>query len=174
MGYSEEDILMERSRRRQFQKKLIERFNNPLLLMRVNYPLRYKKNNLSYNIIQKMDTLISDIFSSKIQMRIFRITAEGPIVLMILKDDPYEIKKLTVQIEDKHILGQCIDIDVYTNESCEVIKRIELGLEQRCCPICGGKSKDCKINFKHNEDELTKFVQDKYRDFMESFYGKTI
>jgi holo-ACP synthase len=107
-------------------------------------------------------------------MRIFRITAEGPNVLMVLKEDPYEIKKLTVQIEDKHILGQCIDIDVYKGIDGEVIRRIELGLKPRMCPICGDVLRECINNSKHKEEEMTRFVQDKYRDFMESFYGKTV
>jgi holo-ACP synthase len=174
MGNSVEDIHVERLRRIQFQKKLMDRFNSPLLLMKLNYPGRHRKSNLSNNIIQKMDFLISDIFSNKIQMRIFRNTDEGPNVLMVLKGDPYEIKMLTVQIEDKHILGQCIDIDVYENINGEIVKRVELGIDNRRCPICGEELKECISSNKHMEDEIREFVYDKYKDFMESFYGKTV
>jgi holo-ACP synthase CitX len=176
MGYSEEEILKERLKRREFHKKLMCKFDSPLLFLKLNYFGKYKKDNLLNNIIEKMDMLVSDIFRENIQMRLFRTTAEGPNVSMLLNKvkSNVEIKKLLVQIEDKHILGQFITVDIYDNNSGEKITRSDIGVAPRLCPLCGKVLNYCMDNSKHKEDEITKLIQDKYKEFMKSFYGKTV
>lgn len=174
MIYTAEDILIEKENRIKLQKELMYKFNNPLIFIRVNYPGTNKINNITSTIIQKMDSLISDIFGRKVQVRLFRNSAEGPNVIMILNDSIIDIKKMAVQIEDKHLLGSCINIDVYDNKSREVIDRDALGLDAKRCLICEGLAERCEALKIHNEEEIIKHIQYKYREFMESFYGKII
>ncbi len=67
-------------------------------------------------------------------------------------DDPYEIKKVFKEIEETHIAGRIMDIDVYTKEG--VIKRDN----NRKCFICGDDYMVCRWENRHTEEELREFV----------------
>jgi holo-ACP synthase len=174
MGYTADDILLERERRVQFQNGLMKRFGLPLIFMKVNYPGLNKNNAVANSILQNMDSLISDILSNQIVMKIFRITAEGPSVTMIVREDVNELKKTAIQIEDRHTLGRCIDIDVYNNKTLEAMGRVELGILPRKCYICDDAAHNCVRSMRHTQNEIIKFIQDTYKEFMENFYGKKL
>lgn len=167
------DIALDKKRRMEFQNKLIKKFNMPLVVMRVNYPGENKSNDITNNIIESMDAIVSDIFSPYIYFKILRITAEGPILILIINKNASEIKRTTVEIENKHILGRCVDIDVY-GEDGKKISRIDLGYTPRECYICNNTAKECIKEKRHVQDEIVQYIVGKYREYIESFYGKRI
>lgn len=172
MSYSAEDILLEREKRVEFQNKLMKMYGMPLLFMRVNYPGLNKDNTLTNSIIQDMDNIVTDIFSSYIKLRLFRITAEGPNVTIILDKDPIDIKRTAILVENNHTLGRCIDIDVYNNVTGIAVSRINLGMEQRRCYLCDDMAQNCIRSRRHSESEVIRFIHEAYKEFLESFYGK--
>jgi holo-ACP synthase len=174
MLYSVDDILLAREARVELQKKLMNEYKLPLLCMKVNYPGLNKNNSISNNILQNMDMIVSDIFSKKVEMKLIRNTAEGPSVTMLLKDAPRNIKDITIQVEEKHLLGRCVDIDIYDYKNGRAISRSDLGIPLRRCFICDDLAQNCVRSKRHNESEVIKFIHDSYKEFMENFYGKKV
>ena len=166
--------MLDREARVDLQEKLLKKFKAPLLFMRVNYPGLNKDNLLTNNIIQDMDSIVTDIFSAQLKFRLFKTTAEGPNVTMIIEKDAVELKKTAMLIEENHTLGRCIDIDIYDNNTGEAISRRDMGIEPRRCYICSELAVNCVRSQKHGEAQIIRFIQDKYKEFMESFYGKRL
>lgn len=127
MEYDKREIFLDRKKRYVFQKKLIDKYKKTLLSIKVNHP---SNNTTTVNIIKSMDDIITDIFNDKIYLKIFRITLEGPVVIILLNIDEIEAKKVCMEIEDKHMLGGCIDVCVY-NSNHKLISRKDFGYEKR-------------------------------------------
>ncbi|MCY6371519.1 citrate lyase holo-[acyl-carrier protein] synthase [Clostridium ganghwense] len=173
MKYSEEDILIDKEKRMRFQQGLINKFNMPLMVIRVNYPGVNRSNDITKNIMQNMDEIISDIFSCFIHFKVFRITAEGPILTIVINRNAKETKKTTIEIEDKHILGRCVEIDVY-DKDMKKISRMDLGYPQKKCFLCDNSWEKCIKDTLHTKNEIVQYILGCYREYMESFYGKKI
>lgn len=160
-------------KRELFRETLVKRFNMPLVVIKVNYPGTNKSNDITNNIIENLDEIVSDIFSPFIFFKILRITEDGPVLILVINEDATEIKKTTIEIEDKHILGTCVNIDVY-DKNTKKISRKDLGHDLRKCCICGNEVKQCIEEKKHSQDQVIQYIVGKYREYMESFYGKKI
>ncbi len=154
-----------------FQESIIKKYNAPLLILKVNYPGINKDNDITNNIIESIDELLSDIFSIFINFKILRITREGPLVLMSINKDAVELKDIAIQIEDKHILGKCVNIEVF-DINMNKLSRTQLGYEPRQCFICGDDAGICIEQDKHKRDEIVKYIVNKYSEYMESFHRK--
>ncbi|MCA1072937.1 citrate lyase holo-[acyl-carrier protein] synthase [Clostridium bowmanii] len=169
--YTAEDILMERERRVEFQEKLSEKYKMSILVIRVNYPGINKDNDISQGITVIIEQILSELFSYSINYKIMTTTAEGPIVIMAIDKTARDIKSITLDIEDKHILGRCVDIDVY-DENGRGISREDFGLGMRKCFICDDIAHICVRSKKHSLDEVEEFIKNRYLKYMEKFYGK--
>lgn len=169
--YTAEDILLGRERRIEFQEKLVQKYKMPILVIRVNYPGINKDNRFSQGIIVVIEQMISEMFSYSIEYKIMTTTAEGPLVIMSINKNARDIKKITLDIEDKHLLGRCVDIDVY-DENGRGISREEFGLDMRKCYICQDIAHNCVRSKKHSFDEVEGFIKTKFAEYMEKFYGK--
>ncbi|MBZ9689422.1 citrate lyase holo-[acyl-carrier protein] synthase [Clostridium estertheticum] len=169
--YTAEDILQGRERRIEFQEKLVQKYKMPILVIRVNYPGLNKDNRFSQEITVIIEQMISEMFSYAIQYKIMTTTAEGPLVIMCINKNARDIKSTTLDIEDKHLLGRCVDIDVY-DENGRGISREEFGLGMRKCYICDDIAHNCVRSKKHSFDEVEGFIKRKFAEYMEKFYGK--
>lgn len=155
------------------REELLRRYNIPLISIKVNFIRDNKNNDLISGIIQCFDDAFTEIFKYKIRFKLFHIAKEGPILIMLIDVDPYEIKKDTVEIEEKHILGKCVDINVY-NTNDEKIARTQLGLPQKKCFLCGGNIEDCISHNKHSEEEVVEYMGKMYKNYLQSYYGKNV
>ncbi|MBZ9637056.1 citrate lyase holo-[acyl-carrier protein] synthase [Clostridium sp. FP1] len=169
--YTAEDILIGRERRIEFQERLVERYKMPILVIRVNYPGINKDNHFSKEITVIIEQIISEMFSYSIQYKIMTTTAEGPLVIMSINKRARDIKAMTLDIEDKHLLGRCVDIDVY-DEKGKGISRKDFGLGMRKCYICDDIAHNCVRSKKHSKKEVEGFIKSKFAEYMEKFYGK--
>ena len=106
-------FLEDREKRVEYQNGLIERFNSPLLTIRANYPGENKWEDIPIEITDIVAKEVELYFPNEIVHREILENLEGKIYLFILKKSAYEIKKLMIDFEEKHILGRCVDIDVY-------------------------------------------------------------
>lgn len=169
MSYKPEDILFEREERVRIQNYLMNRYKKPLLFIRVNYPGVNKENKLTNNIIKIMDNTVTNIFEKDIIFKFSRITAEGPNVIVVIDKEVYDIKKLTIQIEDKHILGRCVDIDVYDPKDGSSISRKDLGFSSRKCYICDDIAQNCVRSRKHETWQIINYIDSCYERYKEIF-----
>lgn len=154
-----------------FEERIIKRYKMPLLVLKVNYPGVNRSNDITNNIIENIDELLSDIFSLFIHFKMLRITWEGPTLMMAIDKEANDIKKITVQIEEKHILGKCVNIEVFDTNN-EKVRREKLGYGPRKCCICDKNAEECTELNNHKRDEIIQYIVNKYREYMESFHGK--
>lgn len=169
--YTAEDILLGREQRIEYQQRLIKQYKMPILVIRVNYPGVNKDNHFSQEIVKIMEQIIGEIFSYSIHYKIMTTTAEGPLVIMSINKDAKDIKSMALNIEDNHILGRCVDIDVY-DENGISIGREEFGLGMRKCYVCDDVAHNCVRSKKHPKEEVEGFIKSKFAEYMEKFYGK--
>lgn len=163
-----EDILLAREKRVEFQELLLKKFNIPLLVMKVNYPGVNKENEITTGMVEKLDIILSDIFQYQIVFKIYTITAEGPILIMCIDKEAFEIKNIAVDIENKHILGRCVDIDIYTVDG-KAISRRQLGYKPRKCYLCEEEAHICARSRKHSEEEIIRYIRSKYIKYLQKY-----
>lgn len=171
MKYSIDDLLLERENRMEIQQMLINKFNMPLLVIKANYPGLNKQNDITNNIVQGIDSIISDILEYKIKYKLIRFTAEGPVVIMIIDMEPRKLKKITIEIEEKHILGRIADIDVYDRNNNAISRRL-LGYDMRKCYLCDEYAHVCVRMQKHSINEIIEYISKTYNEYVENVYGK--
>lgn len=159
-----EEVLLDRERRVYIQQKLIKRYNLPLVTIRANYPGVYKENDISLNIVQIIDEVILKILKNSLHFKLFRITKEGPIINMLIKDKPDNIKRKMMEIEEGHILGRCVDIDVY-DENFNSISREDFGEKPRKCFVCEDDARVCVRERRHSQVEITSFITNTYSKY---------
>lgn len=169
--YTLKDILRERERRIEHQEKLLEQYKMPILVIRVNYPGANKDNYISQGITAIMEQAICEMFSSSIHYKIMKTTAEGPTVIMSINKDARDIKSMTLNIEHNHILGRCVDLDVY-DEKGKSISREDFGLDMRKCYICSDIAHNCVRSKKHSKEEVEGFIKSRFEEYMKKLSGK--
>jgi len=169
--YTAKDILLGRERRIEYQEKLLEKYKMPILVIRVNYPGLNKNNCFSKEIITIMEQIISKIFLHSIRYKIMNTTAEGPILIMCINMKARDIKLEALDIEEKHPLGRCVDIDVY-DETGIGVSREDFGIGMRKCFICEDMAHNCVRSKKHSSEEVEGFIINKLAEYMEKSYGK--
>lgn len=169
--YTAEDILLERERRIEYQEKLLEQFNMPLLVMRVNYPGINKDNSFTLGITKVMERIICERFYESIHNKIINTTAEGPIMIMSINKSATDIKLITLGIEENHPLGRCVDIDVY-DASGNGISRNDFNLGMRKCFLCDDIAHNCVRSEKHSKSEVEQFIKIRFTEYMEKAYEK--
>ncbi|MBW9150108.1 citrate lyase holo-[acyl-carrier protein] synthase [Clostridium sp. CM028] len=167
--YTAEDILLAREKRIEYQEELVKRYKMPILVVRVNYPGINKDNHYSQEITVIMDQIICKMLSDSINYKKIVTTAEGPIVIMCINKKARDIKSMTLNLEDNHILGRCVDLDVY-DEKGRSISRRDFGLDMRKCYICEDVAHNCVRSKKHNKEEVEGFIKSRFAEYGEKFY----
>lgn len=163
-SYSFQNILDAREERVKFKDNLIRDYHKTVIMMRVNYPGIQKDNMLTRNIMNIVDPELRSAFKDYIFHDI-KYTAEGPVTVIAADETAYDAKKKTVNIEENHILGRCLDIDVYDSDG-KSVSRTELGLMPRKCYICDDAAQNCVRSQKHNKEEIIRFINEKYIEYL--------
>lgn len=159
-----EDILIAREERVEIQGKLIKEYKLPLLCLRVNYPGVQKDNYLTRNITRVIKKELVSKFTEEIVYEHEEITPEGPVITLIIDNIAEEIKRKTIDVEENHILGRCVDIDVYDCEG-NGINRGNLGLSSRKCFLCEDNAQNCVRSRRHSIEEVINFIHSNYKKY---------
>ena len=101
------------------------------------------------------------IFDEKITRSQILENLEGKIYLFFVADLPYNIKKSTIDFEEKHILGRCVDLDVYDVDG-RGLSRSDFNLPKRKCLICDELAFVCGRSMKHSHQEIKNKIASKY------------
>ena len=169
--YTVEELLEAREERVDLINQLLKRYNTPLLVMRVNFPGLQKTNEMTLSIIQDMSTLICTILGDKVCFKSLQQGAEGPVFLAAVEKDVLTLKRAAVDLEEKHILGRCLDLDVYDSLG-RSISRQELGYPRRKCYLCEDYAQHCVRARRHSEREVIGYIEDRFREYRKSYCGK--
>ena len=90
-----------------------------------------------------------------------------------LQQNPIDVKRLTVQIEDNFELGRLFDIDVIKPDG-EKVSRADIGMDGRNCMICGSIGSGCARSRRHTVDELQLFAVKTICDYFNNQYADHI
>lgn len=167
--YSPIDILDAREQRVQNQKKLLKKYKNTLIVVRANYPGINKCNETTKGIVNEIkEELLRNLKLNSIKIIFFdyKCTPEGPLFFAIVDMNFVEIKKMCINIEEKHSLGRFVDIDVY-NENGEGISRSDLKIESRKCFICSNNAHICVRSRKHGIEEIINYIETNFKNYKE-------
>lgn len=165
-----------RERRVYHQEELLQSLKGlSLATVRVNYPGIDKSNYITDSIGKVICDEISIFHKKQIIFSEEYKNEEGYIGHFIFNVDYKVIKKAMINLEENHILGRCVDLDVYyldKNErfGLEEIKgasRSDLNLPPRKCFICNEEARVCSRAQSHTIEEIKKFFEDKFNQYEE-------
>lgn len=160
-----ENFLLDRELRVEKQLKLLEEYKKPLLIIRANYPGRNKSQYPSKEIVQIITEESKKILDEKIIFNEMQISLEGLISFFICDLSLLELKKIAIEIEEKHNLGRFVDIDVYDIDGSS-ISRTSLNYKKRKCYICDEDAVICTRSMKHKEEELKNHIYKSYETYL--------
>ncbi|MEG2935075.1 MAG: triphosphoribosyl-dephospho-CoA synthase CitG [Clostridium sp.] len=144
-----------------------------LATVRVNYPGIDKSNYITDSIGKIICDEISIFHKKEIIFSEEYKSEEGYIGHFIFSVDYKFIKKSMIDLEENHILGRCVDLDVYyldKNEKFgfEEIKgasRSDLNLPPRKCFICQEEARICSRAQSHTIEEIKEFFEVKFNQY---------
>ena len=154
-------FLEDREERVELQNSLLKKFNLPLLTIRANYPGENKWEAIPIEITDIVASEMKLIFEEKIIHSQILENLEGKIYLFFIDDLPYNIKKSTIDFEENHILGRCVDLDVYDTDG-RGLSRSDFNLPKRKCLICDELAFVCGRSMRHSQQEIKDRIASKY------------
>lgn len=140
--YTEDDMLQAKQDRIHKQEWLIKDYFAPLISVRVSYPGLHKNDCIAFEIMKELGPVLVDKFKNKIMYKNLRVTAEGPVLTLIVNEDVNHIKKETVKIEEGISIGKCIHIDVYDTDG-NILTGKDIGLKPKNYYICNEDADIC-------------------------------
>lgn len=154
-------FLEDREKRVEYQLTLMEKFQLPLLTVRANYPGENKLEAIPLEIVEIVANELKLLFKKNI-VKIEKLkTLEGSCYLFLIDRAASEIKKATIDFEEKHILGRCVDLDVYSKDG-KGLSRSDFNLPKRKCLICDELAFICGRTMKHSHAEIKDEIAKRY------------
>ena len=159
------EFLEEREKRVLYQRELIKKWGTSIISMRANYPGEEKNEALPLNIVEIVRNEICDILKNKIVGIEKLNTLEGRSYIIGIDMPEMEIKKISIEVEENHLLGRCVDIDIFSSEGTP-ISRENLGYSKRKCYICGESAFVCGRSGKHSLIEIKENIRQRYEEYL--------
>ncbi|WP_254903559.1 citrate lyase holo-[acyl-carrier protein] synthase [Clostridium tyrobutyricum] len=128
--YTEDDMIQAKKERIHKQEWLIKDYFAPLISARVTYPESHKNDCIAFEIMKELGPVLVDKFNNKIMYKNLKVTAEGPILTLIVNEDVNHIKRETVKIEEGSSIEKYIYIDVYDTDG-NILTRKDIGLKSK-------------------------------------------
>lgn len=165
------EFLLDRDRRVLYQEHLLkENKDKTLVTIRINYPGIEKSNYITDNIVNTIYNEILTYYGKFIVFEDKYKNKEGIVAHFLFDLDFVNVKKEMINVEEEHILGRCLDIDVYTLKNDKVIgiSRSDLFKKTRRCFICDLDAKICSRAQTHTIDEIKNYFEVVYKNFKDS------
>ncbi len=145
-----------------------------LVTVRVNYPGIEKSNYITDSIVNIICEDIYLFHSKNIIYKESYKNREGTIGHFIFNINHIEVKRKLIYMEENHILGRCVDIDVYYVEDSDPmmpalsgVSRRDIGLEPRKCFLCEEDARLCSRSQKHNMKDIKEYFARKYKEYLD-------
>lgn len=166
-----EEFLLMREKRVVIQNEVIENFKNPILVLRANYPGEEKNSFVAKYIVEIIKNEILEIFNSQIIYSKKIESIEGPTYIYSINYSGKNIKKIAMEIEESHILGRCVDIDVFDNNGYP-FSRKDFGGEKRQCLLCNDMAFVCARTKKHTQKDVQIAIEKRLEEYLNSERNK--
>lgn len=155
-----EELLEAKDARYIKQKKLIEAYKETLIVFTLNIPGKEKNNDKIKQIFDIGYKTLKECLSNKENILYaaqydLKTGNEG---YLVIKENSEIVKKLAIDLEERHPVGRLFDIDVFTN-SGEVISRSTWSFEKRRCFVCEKAAVECSRSKRHTEEEIQQVLK---------------
>lgn len=157
-------FLEDREKRVEHQKNLLIQFKVPLLTVRANYPGENKWESIPIEITDIVAKEMETLFEKSIVYQEILENLEGKINLFFIDKPALDIKKMTIDFEEREILGRCVDLDVYDVDG-NGLSRSNFNLPKRKCLICDELAFICGRTMKHSHEEIKNKIASKYIEY---------
>lgn len=164
------EFLFDRDRRVSYQEDLLKKNKNKTLVtIRINYPGLEKSNYITDDIVNIIYKDILTYYGKFIVFKHKYKNKEGIVAHFLFDLDFVDVKKEMINIEEEHILGRCVDIDVYAFKNDKVIgiSRSDLYKKPRKCFICHLDAKICSRAQTHTIDDIKQYFEVLYKSYKE-------
>ncbi|ALS00187.1 ACP synthase CitX [Enterococcus silesiacus] len=156
------DMLNAREKRATIQRELLRKHPTcTLLSATMNIPGPVKTNERLRHAFLTVIKEITPLFPpEKIVARKHRELKTGSEYYLVLNETPKELKKKLIEIEETHLYGRLMDLDVvYLKDQllCSV-SRTELNHKPRTCFICEEEAKVCGRQRRHSVEEMQETI----------------
>ncbi len=162
-----QEFLLAREQRVLHQEELLAKYNKTLVTLKINYPDFEKAGYINNNIINIIAQEILAYYKKYIIIHEKYESLEGLIYHFIFDMNFKATKKAMINIEEQHILGRCVDIDVYDVNKTS-ISRTELGFQPRKCFICDNMAHICSRAKTHTLNQISQYFQKIYTNYLNS------
>lgn len=132
------------------KQALFLQYEKPVLSLQANMVGEHKHSGWSAWVILTFQRMIQSTMNVIHQDMIFNEL--GCIGLLVIDDDPIELKQKCIQLEESHTCGRCIDLDVYARG--RNLSRHDLGFDERKCLVCDEMARVCIRTQKHTQEEV--------------------
>lgn len=157
------ELLNFREERDQLERALLNRYHGTLLTLKANFPgkdKRHEKADLAVKI------LYEEVRKRLHPVHVERLSnAEGLVFLILLKENPVEVKRKALSLEEHHPLGRLIDMDVRDEE--KIWSRRDFSLPGRTCYLCDEPAVHCVRSEKHSREEVAAYFISRVDSYLE-------
>ena len=164
------EFLFDRDRRVSYQEDLLKKNKNKTLVtIRINYPGIEKSNYITDDIVNIIYKDILIYYGKFIVFKHKYKNKEWVVAHFLFDLDFVDVKKEMINVEEEHILGRCLDIDVYTlkNDKIIGISRSDLYKKSRKCFICDLDAKICSRAQTHTIEDIKEYFEVVYKRYKE-------
>jgi holo-ACP synthase / triphosphoribosyl-dephospho-CoA synthase len=145
-----ENKLSRNKYRFEIQKKIIEKYNTPILSFSLRLPEYYYDSPESKALFTMAQDITKEIVTSE-KIKYFKVFKDWFIVAV--KEEARSLKKKTIYIESDSKIGIFFDFDIISIEKRK-ISRKDLGYPLRQCIVCGRPAKVCIRESSHSQQEI--------------------
>ena len=163
-------FLFDRDKRVAYQEDLLKKNKDKTLVtIRINYPGIEKSNYITDDIVNIIYNDILTYYGKFIVFEDKYKNKEGIVAHFLFDLDFVNVKKEMINVEEEHILGRCLDIDVYAYKNDKVIgiSRSDLFKKPRKCFICDLDAKLCSRAQTHTMEEIKNYFEVAYKEYKE-------
>lgn len=160
-----ENFLLMRELRVETQMNIIDKYKNPIVILRANYPGENKNSFIANQIIKIIKKEIIELFNENIVYNKKLETIEGVTYIFSIAYNGHKLKETAIKLENSHILGRFVDIDVYDYNK-HLFSRKEFGSDKRNCFICDKMAFICARENTHTLNELIKSIEDNVSKYL--------
>ncbi|WP_165311631.1 citrate lyase holo-[acyl-carrier protein] synthase [Vibrio ziniensis] len=146
-----EQVLDNREVRAVRQREWVVTHSLPIVSFTINMPGSVKLNQISkigFEVGQREIQLICIQAGCSIVSQAFINDCGCESITAVEGISPERLKRMMIELEDKHPLGRLFDIDVFNSQGL-ALSRDQLGFPRRHCFICGRDAKICARNRVH-------------------------
>lgn len=168
-----QEVLDSREYRAEAQREMRLKYSaqgDALISLTVNMPGSRKYTGdtvqLVYFALRELQLRFAEYGFLLSEERIFHWNT-GPVVLVSVRGDAHQCKKIAIEIEKEFKSGRLLDIDVFDSQG-NLISRDGYQLPRRSCMVCERPAVECVRSQAHQSEEVMSAV----KELLVSFYSE--